>query len=193
MTLRNSGFIFSLYSLILSKAHSKVSTWYKIDKDLRLHPQKAEVNLCFLNGRKTLHVIWVSTLFAHLDTLSSSEFLLPRHGRVFCLPSLHPVAFITSSGIFRIPHLPCNFSFFLSLLYLQHSYSLNMFTRLCISVLFCSCLRNSLSLSLLRRAPYSWELVLVFGSSHPSLTSAYLCHLCLGFAISCLLYRTRQL
>ena len=72
----------------------------------------------------------------------------------------------------HLTHLPCDFSFFLSLLYLQtYIYSHNILTRLCISVLFCSCLRNSLSLSLLRRAPYSWELVLVFGSSHPSLTS----------------------
>ena len=61
----------------------------------------------------------------------------------------HPIftIFFHSSTVSFCPipwHHPCDFSVLLLLLYLQHIYSLNIFTRLCISVLLCSVLEVSL-------------------------------------------------
>ena len=65
-----------------------------------------------------------------------APFRVISHTTAFFFLSLHPVEFITSSGIFLI--WPAISLPFLSLWYLQHICSLNIFTRLCISMLFCS-------------------------------------------------------
>ena len=76
---------------------------------------------------------------------------VPEYRALVMLSLLHRhfLLFAPSRAVHHIqrhlPHLPCDFSVFFSQWYLQHIYPLNIFTRLCISVLFCSCQRNSVS------------------------------------------------
>ena len=102
-------------------------------------------------------ILFVSSLIhRHLSVvLLFVSSLIHRHVLLHFTPSRHV------HHIHRhLPYLTCDFCVFISLRYLI------IFTLLCISVLFCSCLRNSFSVW---RTPYSWELVLVLVSSHPSL------------------------
>ena len=61
----------------------------------------------------------IFTIFVHSSTISS----------------FRSIPWCSSHLKWHFPHHPCDFSVFLLLWYLQHIYSLNILTRLCISVL----------------------------------------------------------